>query len=63
MNGEVANRTHSPRPAPLRVPREFYLPETGPAPTKVSRPEHVLPIPLDLYLREAGGPHKREDKK
>ena len=40
----------------------FCLPETGPAPTEVRRPKDVLRIPLDMYLREAGGHHKRKDE-
>jgi hypothetical protein len=63
VRGEVAKSVDPSRSAPLRLPRDFYLPETGPAPTKVSRPKGVLPIPSDMYLRQAGGPQEREDKK
>lgn len=58
----MPKRSEPPRTTPLRVPREFYLPETGPAPTEVRRPKDVLRIPLDMYLREAGGHHKRKDE-
>jgi hypothetical protein len=42
------------------VPREMYLPETGPARTKVDRPKDVLPLPSELYLRREA--HKKTDK-
>jgi hypothetical protein len=63
VRGEVAKNFDRSRSAPLRLPREFYLPETGPAPTKVSRPKDVLPIPPGMYLREAGSSQERNDKK
>ena len=58
----MAKKSEGPRTKPLKLPREWYLPEFGPAPTKVKRPSHVLEIPPELYLREGGRP-KRDDKK
>jgi hypothetical protein len=40
----------------------MYLPETGPARTAVERPEGVLPLPPELYLRREAAP-KKNDKK
>jgi hypothetical protein len=40
----------------------LYLPEVGPAPTKVQRPRHVPAIPPELYVRE-NGRRKRNNKK
>ncbi|HVD25821.1 MAG TPA: hypothetical protein VNB86_07470 [Gaiellaceae bacterium] len=57
----MADRATS-NPRVPAVPRDMYLPETGPARTKVDRPEHVLPLPSELYLRREAGP-KKTDKK
>ncbi|HEX2293305.1 MAG TPA: hypothetical protein VHH55_08325 [Gaiellaceae bacterium] len=43
------------------LPRDLYLPESGPPRRRVRRPANVPPMPSGLYLRE-NGPHKPEEK-
>lgn len=57
----MADRATSKLRVPA-VPRDMYLPETGPARTKVDRPEHVLPLPSELYLRREAKPEKTDKK-
>ena len=63
MRHEVAKQLDPRRTSPLKIPHDLYLPETGPPRTKVRRPEGVLPIPLDLYLRVSDGRSKRKRNK
>jgi len=58
----MGDRPDTSRSTPLALPRDLYLPETGPAPTKVRRPKHVLPIPPELYVRE-NDRRQQNDKK
>jgi hypothetical protein len=60
----VVTEQPDPGRSPLRIPSDLYLPETGPPRRKVERPDDVLPIPLELYLRESDvRPKRRRAKK
>jgi hypothetical protein len=59
----MAARSDGERQKRLVIPRDLYLPETGPPRTKVRRPNNVPPLPPGMYLRESDGRSKRRKTK